>query len=100
MLTTDNHGKNTGIVGGGTLWKSIDGLNYKLKDATVAYDRLPKYYTKYNIKKVTKIYGPDPKFERPKILMIDNKPTYLYAPSGWNVFGGKRTVGHVLKINI
>ncbi len=100
LLTTDNHGKNTGIVGGGTLWKSKDGLNYKLKDATVAYDRLPKYYTKYNIKKVTKIYGPDPKFERPKILMIDNKPTYLYAPSGWNVFGGKRTVGYVLKINI
>ena len=22
LLTTDNHGKNTGIVGGGTLWKS------------------------------------------------------------------------------
>jgi len=100
LLTTDNHGKNTGIVGGGTLWRSKDGLNYKLKDATIAFDRLPTYYSDYNRKKAVKIYGLDPKFERPKILMINNKPAYLYAPSGWNVFGGKRTVGHVLKINI
>ena len=100
LLTTDNHGKNTGIIGGGTLWRSKDGLNYKLKDATIAYDRIPHYYQDYNKKKVTKIYGSDPKFERPKILMIQGKPAYLYAPSGWNVFDGKRTVGHVLKINL
>ena len=30
LLTTDNHGKNTGITGGGTLWKSKDGMTYKL----------------------------------------------------------------------
>jgi len=100
LLTTDNHGKNTGIVGGGTLWKSKDGLMYKLKDAKVAYDRLPTYYSDYDPEKVTKIYGPDPKLERPKILMINNKPAYLYAPSGWNIFGGDRTVSHVLKINL
>ena len=100
LLTTDNHGKNTGIVGGGTLWQSKDGLKFKLKDATIAFDRLPVYYTEYNENKATKIYGANPKIERPKILMINNKPAYLYGPSGWNIYGGKRTVGHVFKINI
>tara|TARA_R110000868_G_scaffold2277_1_gene16959 strand:+ start:13237 stop:13386 length:150 start_codon:yes stop_codon:yes gene_type:complete len=46
------------------------------------------------------IYGPEPKLERPKILMINNKPAYLYGPSDWNIYGGQRTVGHVLKINL
>jgi hypothetical protein len=32
--------------------------------------------------------------------MIDKKPAYLYAPAGWNIFGGDRTVGHVFKINL
>lgn len=100
LLTTDNHGKNTGIVGGGTLWKSTDGLSYKLKDAEVAYDRLPSYYPDYDVKKVTKIYGSDPKLERPKILILNHKPAYLYAPGGWNIFGGDRTIGYVLKINL
>jgi len=45
-------------------------------------------------------YSSDPKFERPKILTINEKPAYLYAPSGWNVLGGKRTVSYVLKINL
>ena len=100
LLTTDNHGQNTGIVGGGTLWKSMDGLTFNLEDATIGYDLLPTYYKEYDPRKVVKIYGPDPKLERPKILMINNKPAYLYAPSGWNIYGGQRTVGHVLKINL
>ncbi|MDY7393978.1 sulfatase-like hydrolase/transferase [Aureibaculum sp. 2210JD6-5] len=100
LLTTDNHGHNTGIVGGGTLWKSKDGKTFKLEDATIAYDRLPAYYSEYDENKVTKIYGSDPKLERPKILMINGKPAYLYGPGGWNIFGGERTVGHVFKINI
>ncbi len=100
LLTTDNHGENTGIIGGGTLWKSKDGITFKLEDARVGYDRLPVYYKEYDSEKVVKIYGPDPKLERPKILMIDGKPAYLYGPSGWNIFGGTRTVSHVLKINL
>lgn len=100
LLTTDNHGQNTGIVGGGTLWKSKDGLSFDLEDAAIGYDILPKYYKEFDIKKVVKIYGPDPKIERPKILMIDKKPSYLYGPAGWNIFGGDRTVGHVFKINL
>ena len=100
LLTTDNHGQNTGIRGGGTLWKSKDGVTFKLKDATVGYNTLPSYYKEYDPEKNVKIYGGDPKLERPKVLMIDNKPAYLYGPSGWNFFGGDRTVCHVLKINL
>ena len=98
LLTTDNHGKNTGIIGGGTLWRSDDGMMFKRKDAKVAYDRIPQYLTSYNPQLVYKIYGPDPKIERPKVLLIDGRPAYLYGPSGWNLYGNKRTVGHVLKI--
>lgn len=100
LLTTDNHGHNTGISGGGTLWKSKDGITFDLKDATVGYDILYKYYKEYDPGKVVKIYGGDPKLERPKVLMIDEKPSYLYGPGGWNFFGGERTVSHVLKINL
>jgi len=100
LLTTDNHGKNTGIKGGGTLWKSKDGINFNLEDTTVGYNTLPSYYKGYDPDKNIKIYGGDPKLERPKILMIDGKPAYLYGPSGWNFFGGDRTVCHVLKINL
>ena len=99
LLTTDNHGENTGIVGGGTLWKSKDGKSFKLEEATIGYDRLPAYYPEYDEEKVIKIYGSDPKLERPKILLIDGIPAYLYGPGGWNIFGGNRTVGHVFKIN-
>ena len=84
--------------GGGTLWKSKDGIRFKLEDATVGYELLSTYYKKYDPAKVIKIYGGDSKLERPKILMIDGKPAYLYGPSGWNFFGKDRTVGHVLKI--
>jgi type 1 glutamine amidotransferase len=100
LLTTDNHGENTGIKGGGTLWKSKDGIQFKYEDASIAYDLLSTYITDYDAEKVTKIYGGDPKMERPKILSIDGKPAYLYGPGGWNLFGGERTVVHAFKINL
>lgn len=99
LLTTDNHGTNTGIKGGGTLWKSKDGMTFKLEDASIGYKLLADYCQDYDPSRVVKIYGGHPKLERPKILMIDGKPSYLYGPSGWNFFGGDRTVCHVLKIN-
>lgn len=99
LLTTDNHGENTGIVGGGTLWKSQDGKSFKLEEATIGYDRLPAYYPEYDESRAVKIYGADPKLERPKILMVDDRPAYLYGPGGWNIFGGQRTAGHVFKIH-
>ncbi|WP_149304538.1 glycoside hydrolase family protein [Pareuzebyella sediminis] len=99
LLTTDNHGENTGIVGGGTLWKSKDGIHFRLEDAAIGYDRLPQYYAPYDEEKVVKVYGADPKLERPKILLQDDKPKYLYGPGGWNIYGGERTVVYVFKIN-
>ena len=54
----------------------------------------------YDPKKAKRVYGGDPKFERPKILTVSNEPRYLYAPSGWNVLGGERTVLHVLRIDL
>ncbi|MCP4645029.1 MAG: hypothetical protein GY851_31595 [bacterium] len=100
LLTTDNHGSVTGIRGGGALWVSDDGLHFDPAHTQAAYDRIPAYHPGYDPKNVTKIYGTDPKLERPKILMIDGKPAYLYAPSGWNVTGGSRTVCHVLRIDL
>ena len=100
LLTTDNHGENTGIIGGGTLWQSKDGKQFNREDATIGYNQLPAYYNEYDEKKVVKIYSSAPKLERPKVLLIKGKPAYLYGPSGWNIFGGKRTVGHVFKINL
>jgi hypothetical protein len=100
LLTTDNHGSVTGVRGGGALWVSDDGLCFDPKNTQVVYKRIPAYYGDYDRKKVTRIYGPDPKFERPKILLINEEPKYLYAPSGWNVTGGTRTVCHVLRIDL
>ncbi len=98
LLTTDNHGTNTGIKGGGTLWKSKDGKTFSANEAQIGYKRIPAYFPDYDRENVVKIYGEDPKLERPKILMMDGKPAYLYTPGGWNVVGGDRTVCYVLKI--
>lgn len=98
LITTDNHGENTGIQGGGILWESTDGIHFSLDQSSLAYDLIPAYFKEYNPEQVRKIYGPDPKFERPKVLMMNGKPAYLYAPSGWNLEGKDRTVCHILKI--
>lgn len=101
LLTTDNHGQNTGVKGGGTLWKSKDGIHFDLEDAQIGYRQIMHYYPNYDPKKTVKIYGNLPKLmERPKVLIINDRPAYLYGPSGWNYFGGERTVCHVLKINL
>lgn len=98
LISTDNHGAVTGIRGGGVLWLSDDGLKFNPAWTQVAYDRIPAYYPAYDAHRVKKIYGSDPKFERPKILIEEGKPSWLYAPSGWNVTGGERTVIHLLQI--
>ena len=99
LVTTDNHGQNTGIRGGGILWESTDGINFSLEKSSLAYELIPAYYKDYSLENVKKIYGGDPKFERPKFLIIDGTPAYFFAPSGWNLEGKDRTVCHVLKIS-
>ena len=95
LLTTNNYGILK--TGGGLLWKSDDGINFKsfesgyhlIKDyITDPTDLLPKWY-----------YGPKNmmKFERPQVLMKDGKPAWLYVASGCNIFGGESTVSYVMR---
>lgn len=100
LLTTDNHGKVTGVRGGGALWVSDDGIHFKSEWTQLGFDLIPRYIAGYDPSRVKKVYGGDPKFERPKVLCLDGRPAWLYAPSGWNVTGGPRTVSHVLKIHL
>ena len=100
LLTTDNHGKVTGLRGGGALWVSDDGRTFDPRQVQLGYDLIPAYFKGYDVTKVRKVYGPDPKIERPKVLVIDGRPAYLFGTSGWTVHGGPRTAAYVLKINL
>ena len=100
LLTTDNFGETTGICGGGVLWVSEDGVSCNPDLIRVGFDRLSVYFPDYDESRVTKIYGDDPKMERPKVLMIDGTPAFLYATSGWELGGGPRTVSYVFRINL
>ena len=57
-------------------------MMFRIEDAEIGYDILSSYYDDHDPNKVVKIYGDDPKLERPKVLMIDNRPAYLYGPGG------------------
>ncbi len=97
LLTTDNHGLIE--KGGGILWSSDDGIYFDEKEQ--GFYPAVKYLGKEKLKNARKHYGGKiVKFERPQVLMIDNKPAYLYAPSGYHFFGGESTVSYVLKFSI
>ena len=98
LLTTDNNGDVTGIRGAGALWVSDDGIHFDPGEVTLGYDRIEEYFCDWDRKTVQRIYG-DPKIERPKILMRNEHPAYLYGPSGWAVHGGDRTACYALKID-
>ena len=100
LLTTDNHGAVTGVRGGGALWVSDDGIRFRPEWTQLGFDRIPRHFPGYDPSRVRRIYGGDPKFERPKVLCLDGRPAWLYAPSGWNVTGSDRTVAHVLRIDL
>jgi hypothetical protein len=94
LLTTDNHGMME--FGGGLLWSSDDGI--KFTDVEKGYHTIDEYVPAEKLEHAERHYGPEViKFERPQILMKDGKPAYLYAPSGYNIFGGGSTVSYVLK---
>lgn len=95
MVTTDNHGMIE--FGGGLIWESDDGVNFS--NPKQAFKRLAHYYGGELPKQSNLTKGESgSKFERPQILMIDGKPSWLYVPSGTNTDGGKGSVGYVLKI--
>jgi|GEM_PF-756506 len=96
LLTTDNHGMIE--AGGGILWTSEDGIHFNQYEK--GFHRI-NTYTDIDMTNVAVHYGPKDrkyaKFERPQLLIQDGKPTYLYVPSGTNIYGGDCTISHVLK---
>lgn len=104
LLTTDNFGKNTGVFGNLILWESKDGLQFKLKDAKIAMGTLFDYWgTESDQEKLMKTPGlfvrsTSGKLERPAILKIDGKPTYLYAVGDVNLESGSVSKSYVFKI--
>jgi hypothetical protein len=93
LLTTDNHGLIE--KGGGILWKSEDGIHFTEKEQ--GFLPLSEYVPELDPGKATRIYGGMIKLERPQVLLLGGKPAYLYAPSGYNIYGGESTVSYVLK---
>ncbi len=94
LLTTDNHGMIK--KGGGVLWTSNDGIRFT--EAEAGFHRINDYVNPDEMKNKKKHYGGDiTKFERPQVLLINGKPKYMYAPGGWNIFGGNSTVCYVLR---
>lgn len=96
LLTTDNHG----IIeeGAGILWTSEDGIHFDNYEK--GFHRINDY-TDIDMAKVAVLYGHQnrvyAKFERPQLLFKDEKPAYMYVPSGTNIYGGDCTVSYVLK---
>lgn len=96
LLTTDNHGMIE--PGGGILWTSVDGMYYTAYEK--GFHRI-NHYTPIDMDQVAVHYGPQnreyAKFERPQVLLKNNRPAYLYGSSGTNIYGGDCTVSYVLK---
>ena len=104
MLTTDNLGGNTGIFGAIMLWESATGLDFKLKDAKIAFGTLYDYWGnekqwKDLLDKKPYLHNKSGKMERPAVLLIDGKPAYFYAAGDININGGKMSEAYVFKIN-
>lgn len=96
LITTDNHG----IIeeGGGLLWTSKDGIHFDTLEQ--GFNHINDY-TDIDFSKVAVHYGPGKgkyaKFERPQMLLINGEPSYMYLPSGTNIYGNDCTVSYILK---
>lgn len=96
LLTTDNYGTNSGIFGAGILWK-MDGGQFKLADAKIAYGVLSDYK---DLPNETTYYDNDHsgKLERPGILMKNGKPEYLFGCTRANINGSGKSGCYIFKI--
>lgn len=94
LLTTDNHG----ILnrGGGLLWESEDGLNFKPPSA--GFYPMERYIDKKDYPKGKGVYNKAWKFERPQLLLEDDQPAWLYVPSGTSIHGRDFTNCHVMQV--
>lgn len=94
LLTTDNHGMIE--KGGGILWTSSDGIRFT--EAEKGFHRAHAYIDSSRLQQAQRHYGGDIiKFERPQVLLINDKPAYMYAPSGYHFFGKDATASYVLR---
>jgi len=100
LLTTDNLGLVTGIEGGLALWVSDDGIQFRRDWIQLGMRLFPDYLPAYDATKVKRVYGNRPKAERPKVLVMDGKPAYLYVASGWIYDGWARNENHVFRIEL
>ena len=101
LLSTDNHGTNTGVLGYGILWKSNDrGRTFRYADAKIGFG-LIKDYIKWPVTGAVDVYnGQTAKFERPAILMGDDgNPEYFFGTLGMNLDGNSTAQSFMLKIN-
>ncbi|MEO9511845.1 MAG: glycoside hydrolase family protein [Flavobacteriaceae bacterium] len=96
LMTTDNHGILE--FGGGLLWVSEDGLQFKPKPLS-GFHNFGEYYLNGTIPEAAnERYNSMVKFERPQLLMdANNEPEYLYCPSGVAIDGSDGTNSYVLK---
>ena len=95
LLTTDNHG----IIqeGCGLIWSSEDGINFTSYEK--GFHRPEKYIPKEIISKAKLLKGAYAKFERPQVLLINGKVSYLYVPCTANMNGKESTASYILKFN-
>ena len=80
----------------GLLLTSEDGLHFEFNEAVLGFDDMAAYLPPEKVKAAPNYRHP--KFERPQLLMKDGVPTYLYAPGGANINGGKGTCCYLFEI--
>ena len=99
LLTTDNHGNL--LQGGLLLWESPEGKKF---DNPQIATRLISDYMKAqgskwrDFRKAKEHYGQGFKLERPQLLIKNDTPAYLYAPSSTNINGGSGSVCYLFKL--
>lgn len=64
---------------------------------SVAWETRDKMFPDQDFSKGKSVYAGN-KFERPKIVTVDGKPSYMFLPSGFNAKGDPRTVLHGFRI--
>ena len=80
MLTRD---MNEARGGGGLLWMSEDGFDFDYDQAVLGFYHLDHYIGKAEAEKLLAYRGSAAgHLERPQILYIDGKPSYLYMATG------------------
>jgi len=95
LITTDNHG----IIerGGGMMWTSQDGIHFAAEPVH-AFHPLRLYLPDGVPEGARMHYGRETIFERPQMLTRNNRPAFLYLPSGTSLDGDAGTDVHLLRL--